>query len=87
MESFFKNFIVLIIIAGVITRILKYFLGKKMDQKSAAIAAALITLVVTGPIVVIFLGFDVAVTEYGVALFLWWLADLLWIDSKRRKDS
>lgn len=83
--SFFSNFFVLFVLAGILTRILNHFLKKKVKSSTAVNVSAVLALIFTGPILVIFLGFDVAIAEYATSLLAWLIIDHLWELGKRRE--
>ena len=82
---FFKNFIIVVIIVGILTRIALYLYSKKFKRDMAIFLAFFTVAVIILPIVSLTLGFDIAVSEYVVALVIWLLFDLMRIKIKPRK--
>jgi hypothetical protein len=75
--EYFKNFFVVIIITGILTRIVLFLYVKKL-KKDAAIFLTFFTVgVIILPIVSLSIGFDIAISEYFVALVIWLLFDLM----------
>lgn len=75
--AFFKNFIVIVILVGILTRI-ALFLYMKKFKKDVAIFCTFFTVgIIVLPIVSLTIGFDIAVSEYVVALIIWLLFDLM----------
>jgi len=75
--AIFQNFIFVFIFVGVITRILHYFLLKKVKKSTAAYLTFGIIGVILVPIASIFIGWDVIFTEYVGSLVIWLLFDIL----------
>lgn len=82
--SYFYNFFSLIIITGIVTRILNYFLKKKLPDREAVNLSVFLALILMGPFVAYLLGFDVAIAEFAAALFIWTIIDNLWIEFKKK---
>ena len=83
--AFFKNFIVVVILIGVLTRI-AYFLYSRKIKKDISIYLSFFTVgIIVLPIVSIILGFDIAISEYVVALIIWLIFDLIRIKTSRPK--
>jgi len=74
---FFKNFIVVVILIGIFTRIALYFFSRKLKRELSIYLAFFTVGIIVLPIASITLGFDVAVSEYVVALIIWLLFDLI----------
>ena len=85
--AFFKNFIIVIIIVGILTRIALYLFSRKFKKDMSIFVAFFTVAVIMLPIVSLTLGFDIAVSEYVVALVIWLLFDLMRINvnTKKRK--
>ncbi|NGX49201.1 MAG: hypothetical protein K940chlam5_00797 [Candidatus Anoxychlamydiales bacterium] len=85
--AFFKNFIVVVILVGILTRIALYLFSRKLKKDMAIFLAFFTVSVIILPIVSLTLGFDIAVSEYVVALVIWLLFDLMRIkiDTKKKK--
>jgi hypothetical protein len=78
----FKNFIVVVILVGIITRASFYFFSKKLASKKQAVyigslVSGLITCLIAAP----FVGFDIVVAEYVSSFVLWFVFDLLRLES------
>jgi hypothetical protein len=71
----FKNFVVVMILMGAFTRLSNYILFKYFKEKSIYFSFFIVGLTIC-PLAAIFLGFDVAISEYLIALLLWCLFDL-----------
>jgi len=72
----FTNFISVIIIIGILTRISNYFFYKKY-KKMYIYLSFLSTLIFILPLIAFFVGFDVVVSEYLLSLILWFLFDIV----------
>lgn len=83
--AFFKNFIVVVILIGILTRIALYLYSRKIKRNIAIFLAFFTVGIIILPIVSIFLGFDIAVSEYVVALIIWLLFDLIRIKTNLPK--
>jgi hypothetical protein len=81
----FKNFIVVMILTGIFTRIINFYLRKKIKRLTAAYVTFLISLVFIAPLASAFVGFDVAVAIYVFSLLAWLLFDLLRNDAVEEK--
>jgi len=75
--AIFKNFIFVFIFVGVITRIVHYFLLKKVKKSTAAYLAFAIVGVVLVPLASLIIGWDVIFAEYVGSLVIWLLFDIL----------
>lgn len=75
--AFFKNFIVVVILVGILTRIALYLYSRKIKKDISIFLSFFTVGVIILPIVSITLGFDIAVSEYVVALIIWLLFDLI----------
>jgi len=82
--NFFRNFIVVFIIAGILTRITGWILKKRVTKITSAYLSFLIIVIITVPISAITIGWDVAVAEYVVSLLIWLIIDLLRANASRR---
>jgi len=83
--GFLKNFIVVVVLIGIFTRIALFLYMKKV-KKDVAVFLTFFTIgIILLPIVSLTIGFDIAVSEYVVALIIWLLFDLmrLGIDTKK----
>ncbi|NGX32596.1 MAG: hypothetical protein K1060chlam4_00645 [Candidatus Anoxychlamydiales bacterium] len=85
--AFFKNFIVVVILVGILTRIALYLFSRKLKRDMAIFLAFFTVSVITLPIVSLTLGFDIAVSEYVVALVIWLLFDLMRIKIDTKKKN
>ncbi len=83
--ALFKNFIIVLIIVGILTRIAMYFFIKKFKKDMAIFLAFFIVAIIILPIVSLILGFDIAISEYVVALGIWLLFDLIRIKVNTKK--
>ncbi|NGX28138.1 MAG: hypothetical protein K940chlam1_00313 [Candidatus Anoxychlamydiales bacterium] len=83
--AFFKNFIVVVILIGILTRIALYLYTRKIRRDISIFLAFFTVGIIILPIVSIFLGFDIAVSEYVVALIIWLLFDLIRIKTNLPK--
>ncbi len=77
MALFFKNFIVVVILIGLLTRIGNYLYRKIVKIEVAVLLSALTVGIIILPIVSLTIGFDVAISEYMLALIIWLIFDLL----------
>jgi len=75
--AFFKNFIVVVILVGILTRIAYYLYARKVKKDISVFLAFFTVGIIILPIVTIVLGFDVAISEYVVALIVWLLFDIM----------
>ena len=83
--AFFKNFIVVVILVGILTRIALYLYTRKIKRDVSIFLAFFTVGIIILPIVSIFLGFDIAVSEYVVALIIWLVFDLIRIKTNLPK--
>jgi len=82
-----KNFIIVLIIVGILTRVFLYLFAKKLKKDMAIFLAFFTVAVIILPIVSLTIGFDVAVSEYVVALAIWLLFDLMRIKINSKKTK
>ena len=75
--AFFKNFFVVIILVGILTRVANYFYGKILEKEVVAYLSFATVCFTILPFVAYFVGFDIAFAEYIIALIIWLLFDLL----------
>ncbi|NGX62962.1 MAG: hypothetical protein KR126chlam6_00366 [Candidatus Anoxychlamydiales bacterium] len=75
--AFFKNFIVVVILVGILTRIAYYLYARKVKKDTSVFLAFFTVGIIILPIVTIILGFDIAISEYVVALIVWLLFDIM----------
>ena len=73
----FKNAIFVFLWIGAFTRLLKWYLGKKMQKLKAAYITFFLTSVILLPLAATGLGFDVAFIIYLGSLLIWLIFDLL----------
>ncbi|NGX34427.1 MAG: hypothetical protein K1060chlam1_00780 [Candidatus Anoxychlamydiales bacterium] len=85
--AFFKNFIIVVIIVGILTRIALFLYSKKLKKDMAIFLAFFTVAVIILPIVSLTLGFDIAVSEYVVALVIWLLFDIMRIKITTKKGK
>ena len=72
----FKNFIVVFIITGVVTRLINfYFKKKKFKREIYSYISFFIALIVITPITSLTIGFDVTVAIYFFSLIVWLIFD------------
>ncbi|HEU64938.1 MAG: hypothetical protein KR126chlam4_00573 [Candidatus Anoxychlamydiales bacterium] len=83
--ALFKNFIIVVIVVGILTRIALYLYSRKFKKDMAIFLAFFTVSVIILPIVSLTLGFDIAVSEYVVALVIWLLFDLMRIKITTKK--
>ena len=83
--GFLGDFLVVVLIIGIFTRLVIYFAKKKMELKAAIYFAHIFALILIGPIAVFVLGFDIAIAEVISALILWFLLDILWAENKKKR--
>jgi len=75
--AIFKNFIIVVILVGLMTRLANHYYLKKMKRTPAAYLSFFSVGVIVLPIVSFAVGFDVTISEYVGALLMWLLFDLL----------
>ena len=81
-----KNFIVVIILVGVATRISKYILSKYLKDSSAVIyVSSISTGILICSLASVFVGFGVVISEYLIAFIIWFIFDLLRSGEKKEK--
>lgn len=85
--DFFKNFLVVIILMGILTRIALYFYLKSLKKEIAIFFAFFTIGFIFLPLISIIIGFDVAFFEYLVALIIWLLFDLLRVNIMKKKEK
>jgi len=73
----FRNFIFAFVFVGIVTRIVRYFLLKKINKMTAAYSAFAIAGIFLVPIASFFIGWDVFFAEYLSSLIVWLLFDIL----------
>lgn len=83
--AFFKNFIVVVILVGILTRIACYLYAKKVKKDVSVFLAFFTVGAIILPIVTIFLGFDIAISEYVVALVVWLVFDIIRVKMNTKK--
>ena len=84
--SIFKNFIVVIILVGVLTRIGNWFFCKHIYKKEVALYVSAISIgVFVCFLASFFLGFDIVISEYLIAFIVWFIFDLIKINNKEEK--
>lgn len=81
---FFKNFIVVVILIGILTRFANFIFCKYVDRSVAIYLSAITTGLLIFPFVAYFLGFDILISEYVLSLIAWFVFDLLRKDVKKR---
>jgi len=84
---FFKNFIVVVILVGIFTRIALFFYQKNLKRDVAVFLSFFSVGIIILPIVSLTIGFDVAVSEYVLALILWLLFDLVRVGINIKKTK
>ena len=79
----FSNLFFIFLIIGIISRVLDWLLFKysNIEKKVSIYVAMIITILITAPLVAIFVGFDVLISSYLLAILLWLLIDLVRIKS------
>jgi hypothetical protein len=82
--AFFKNFLVVILLVGLLTQLLRYFLQRVMKKRAAVQVAFLIAGLLLFPFY-FFIGFDVVVVELLPAFVVWLGFDLLRLSVKGEK--
>ena len=81
----FKNFIFIFMLTGALTRGAIYLLGRYLDKRHCAMLAfGLIGLIII-PLVSIYIGFDVAISEYLLAMIIWLVVDLMHYPKENQK--
>jgi len=78
-----SNLFFIFLIIGIISRVLDWLLFKysSLEKKVSIYVAMIITILITAPLVAIFVGFDVLISSYLLAILLWLLIDLVRIKS------
>lgn len=77
MRIFFSNFLVVVFIVIVLTRVIKYLLIKNGIKSTGA---AYVTFVIMGILllpIAIYVGFDVVISEYVIVLILCLIYDVI----------
>lgn len=72
----FSNFIVVFILMGLFTRLVKHFVKKRFDRQMVPYITFGIAFIIFGTLAALFLGFDVAISEYVVVLLVYLFYDL-----------
>lgn len=85
MEAFFKNFIVVFFVTGILTRLTNYILQKKFLIQGYFYLSFGIAFIFFVPLMVWYVGFDVAVSEYVLTLIIWLLIDIMHSQAKKEK--
>ena len=83
--AFFQNFIVAVVIIGILTRVAELLFRKKFKKDISMYLSFLTIIIFIMPLVSIFIGFDIAISEYLIALLIWFLFDLMRISIKGKK--
>ena len=79
----FKNFLVVVIFAGIVTRASNYILAKYIkDKKTMIYASSISSAILTCSLAGIFVGFDVVVAIYLLSFILWFTYDIIRIGAK-----
>ncbi|MFA6119049.1 MAG: hypothetical protein WC688_03945 [Parachlamydiales bacterium] len=81
----FKNFIFVVILVGVLTRIVSYFFSKIVKKAFVIYLSFLSVAIILFPIVSLMIGFDVAVSQYLFSLVIWLIFDLIRINVDLKK--
>lgn len=80
----FKNFIVVILLAGGVTRLAKYLFAKIVSDKMTVIyISSIASAVLVCSLAAVLVGFDVVVSEYLIAFIVWFVFDLLRSGAKK----
>jgi len=82
--QFFRDFIIVSVIVGITTRLGIWLFNKKLDEKTSMAISYFLTMVIIGPIAVVYLGFDVAIAEFVLSVIMWSIFDLLRIEYKKK---
>ncbi|MBN2479543.1 MAG: hypothetical protein JXA94_04885 [Parachlamydiales bacterium] len=85
--AFFKNFIIAVIIIGICSRVAKYFFLKKFDNDVSVFLSTLTTAIIILPLISIFVGFDIAISEYLIGVLIWLLFDLMRLNINRKEKK
>ena len=83
----FKNFIFVTIIIGVLTRVTNFFFQKDLKRIVSAYLSFFLVGIIVIPIATFLVGFDVAASEYLIALIIWLIFDLIRSDVKKKKKN
>lgn len=83
--AFFKDFIVALVVTGLLTRVSNYFLQKNMPKRQAAMISFGIVGIILLPILSATIGFDVAFFEYLLFLIVWLIIDLMHYSKEKKK--
>lgn len=73
----FKNFIVVMILIGALTRLSNHIFSKYMRRSAVIYVTPVAVGIFVFPLVVILVGFDVVIAEYVMAIIFFFLFDLI----------
>ena len=79
----FKNFLVVVIFVGTVTRAFNYILAKYIkDEKTMIYASSISSAILICSLAGLFVGFDVVVAIYLLSFILWFTYDSIRIGAK-----
>lgn len=85
--AFFKNFFVVFILIGGITRLSNFLFQKYIEDKKIVIyVSSISTGLIICFIAAMVLGFDVVISEYLISFIIWFIFDLLKTGMTKKED-
>lgn len=79
----FKNFIVVVILAGIVTRVFNHILSKHLkDEKTVVYVSSISSAILTCSLAGIFVGFDVVIAIYLISFIVWFTFDIIRVGAK-----
>ena len=86
MNAILKDFLVSLLIVGIMTRTLNWAFHGKVNRHLSYYLSFFISAALLLPVMSYLVGFDVMVAQYVVALILWLVFDLVKNPSRRKKN-
>ncbi len=83
----FKNFIFITILIGILTRLTNFFFQKDLKRIVSAYLSFFLVGIIIIPVATFLVGFDVAASEYIIALIIWLIFDLIRSNVKKKKKN
>jgi hypothetical protein len=79
----FKNFIVVVILVGIITRVFNHICSKYLkDEKTVIYVSSISSAILTCSLAGFFVGFDVVIAIYLISFIIWYTFDVIRLGAK-----
>ena len=80
----FKDFFVVVILAGIVTRFFNYVFSKFLkDDLTVIYVSSISSAILTCSLAGFFVGFDVVIAEYLLSFLIWFTFDIIRVGAKR----